>query len=416
MPWIFRSKKEKSNRFLPPGFHTQFMTSAVIIDGMRSPFGNFGGFLRDISPADLAAHVVQGAIQRSGLPYKEIKEIIIGNVLQTNGQSAYLARHAGLKAGMDMRVPALTVNRLCGSGLEAVSIAAANILLGHTKTAVAGGVEVMSQVPHATQAIRRGVKMGNLELEDMLTNGLFDGMAGVAMGGTAENLALDYQISREKQDEWALISQTRAEQAREAGYFAEEIAPLEVSDGREMVDFTDDEFIKGAAVKDKLPRLKPAFQKEGTVTPGNSSGINDGASAMVVTSEDYAKENSLKPLARIKSWATAGCRPDRMGLGPAFAIPLALERAGIAAEDVDLYEINEAFAAQFLAVKEELDLDPDRTNVNGGAIALGHPLGASGNRVLLTLIRELQRRKKSIGVASLCIGGGQGIAMVVEAM
>jgi len=258
--------------------------------------------------------------------------------------------------------------------------------------------------------------MGNLELEDMLTNGLFDGMAGVAMGGTAENLAVDYEISREAQDEWALISQTRAEKAREDGYFAEEIAPLEVSDGREMVDFTDDEFIKGAAVKDKLPRLKPAFKKEGTVTPGNASGINDGASAMVVTSEDYAKDNGLKPLARIKSWATAGCRPDRMGLGPAFAIPIALERAGIAAEDVDLYEINEAFAAQFLAVKQELDLDPDRTNVNGGAIALGHPLGASGNRVLLTLIRELQRRKKSIGVASLCIGGGQGIAMVVEAM
>ena len=181
-------------------------------------------------------------------------------------------------------------------------------------------------------------------------------------------------------------------------------------------EITDDEFIKGAAVKDKLPRLKPAFKKEGTVTPGNASGINDGASAMVVTSEDYAKDNGLKPLARIKSWATAGCRPDRMGLGPAFAIPIALERAGIAAEDVDLYEINEAFAAQFLAVKQELDLDPDRTNVNGGAIALGHPLGASGNRVLLTLIRELQRRKKSIGVASLCIGGGQGIAMVVEAM
>lgn len=392
------------------------MTSAVIIDGMRSPFGNFGGFLRDISPADLAAHVVQGAIQRAGLPAKEIQEIVLGNVLQTDGQSAYVARHAALKAGMDMRVPALTVNRLCGSGLESVAIAAMNILLGHTRASVAGGVESMSRVPHTTQAIRRGVKMGNLELEDMLTNGLFDGMAGVPMGGTAENLAVDYSISREKQDEWALVSQTRAEKAREAGYFAEEIAPLEVFDGREAVDFTDDEFIKGAAVKDKLPRLKPAFKKDGTVTPGNASGINDGASAVIVTSEAYARDQGLKPMARIRSWASAGCRPDRMGLGPVFAIPMALERAGLTPADVDLYEINEAFAAQFLAVQEELNLDPDITNVNGGAIALGHPLGASGNRVLLTLMRELQRRKKSIGVASLCIGGGQGIAMVIEAM
>ena len=392
------------------------MTSAVIIDGMRSPFGNFGGFLRDITPADLAAHVVQAVIRRAGLPARELQEIVLGNVLQTDGQSAYVARHAALKAGMDMRVPALTVNRLCGSGLESVVIAASNILLGHTQTAVAGGVETMSRVPHTTQAIRRGVKMGNLELEDMLTNGLFDSMAGVAMGGTAENLAVDYSISREKQDEWALISQTRAEKAREAGYFAEEIAPLEVFDGREAVDFTDDEFIKGAAVKDKLPRLKPAFKKDGTVTPGNASGINDGASAVIVTSEEFASSHSLKPMARIRGWASAGCRPDRMGLGPVFAIPVALERAGLKKEDVDLFEINEAFAAQFLAVQEEMDLDPEKTNVNGGAIALGHPLGASGNRVLLTLMRELQRRKKSIGVASLCIGGGQGIAMVVEAM
>ena len=392
------------------------MTSAVILDGIRSPFGNFGGFLRDITPADLAAHVIQGAIQRCGIPGKEIQEVIVGNVLQTNGQAAYLARHAAIKAGVDVRVPALTVNRLCGSGLESVAIAAANIQLGYSSAAVAGGVEVMSRVPHITQSIRRGVKMGNLELEDMLTNGLFDSMAGVAMGGTAENLALDYEISREAQDEWALISQTRAEKAREAGYFAEEIAPLEVFNGREPVDFTDDEFIKGAASGKKLPSLNPAFKKDGTVTAGNSSGINDGASAVLVASEEFAQKNGLRPLARIRGWASAGCRPDRMGLGPVFAIPQALQRAGLSQSDVDLFEINEAFAAQFLAVQQELDLDKEKTNVNGGAIALGHPLGASGNRVLLTLIRELQRRKKSIGVASLCIGGGQGIAMVVEAL
>lgn len=387
------------------------MEQPVILDGMRTPFGNFGGSLRDFKPSELTAHTISSAMNRCGVDANQIQHVFVGNVLQTGGEDGYVARHAALRAGINLRTPALTVNRLCGSGLEAVVQSAQTIMLGHADVCVAAGVELMSRLPHVSR-IRQGGGLGHVQLEDTILAGLYDTVGGASMGETAENLALDFSITREEQDEWAFISQSRAEKAKEAGILAEEIVPVEVFDG----DFVDDEFIRGAKSQNKLPQLKPAFKKDGTVTAGNASGINDGASAMLVSSESHAKKNGLKPLAKIRSWASAGCRPERMGLGPVYAIPIALERAGLTLDQMELIEINEAFAAQFLAVQKELKLNKDITNVNGGAIAIGHPLGASGNRVLLTLIREMHRRRVQYGLASLCIGGGQGIAMVVERM
>lgn len=385
------------------------MEQPVILDGMRTPFGNFGGSLQDFKPSELSAHTISAAMNRCNIDANQIQHVFVGNVLQSGGEDGYLARHAALRAGINLRTPALTVNRLCGSGLEAVIQAAQTIMLGHGDVCVAAGVEVMSRLPHVSRVRGRSV-LGHIEMEDTVLAGLYDTVGGASMGETAENLALDYDISREKQDEWAYISQERAEKAKEAGLLAEEIVPVEVFEG----DFVDDEFIRGAKSKNKLPQLRPAFKKDGTVTAGNASGINDGASAMLVASESYAKKQGLKPLAKIKSYATAGCRPERMGLGPVYAIPIALERAGLELNQIDLIEVNEAFAAQFLAVQQELELNREITNVNGGAIAIGHPLGASGNRVLLTLVREMHRRRVRYGLASLCIGGGQGIAMIVE--
>jgi acetyl-CoA C-acetyltransferase len=344
----------------------------------------------------------------------DIGETIFGNVVPAGKDAIYLARHIGLKSGLKIETPALTINRLCGSGMESIILAAKKIYLNETNVVLAGGSESMSQAPYVVRNARWGVKYGPTEFEDSLSQGLTDIYVELPMGMTAENLAEQYKIIREEQDDWAAISQERAEEATNSGKLKEEITPVTIP-GKTPIVFEKDEFIRGkATTKEKLSALKPAFKKEGTVTAGNSSGINDGAGAVIVTSESYAKSINKKPLAIIKSYGHSGCDPAKMGIGPALAIPRALASAGLKLSDIGLVEVNEAFAAQYLAVQKELGLDPKITNVNGGAIAIGHPLGASGTRVTLTLAYEMRRRSVKYGIASLCIGGGQGIAIILE--
>jgi acetyl-CoA C-acetyltransferase len=390
------------------------MAVAFILDGLRTPFGNFGGAFKDLHPTELGRIVTGGLLKKTGTPPDAIAEVFFGNVLPADSSSIYLARHIALGAGLPVETPALTVNRLCGSGMEAVVQAAQGILLGRFDLALAGGVESMSSAPYLATGARWGNRLGTSSLEDALLEGLTDRHVNLPMGCTAENLAADFEISREAQDEYAARSQTLTEAARDAGRLAAEILPVSVPARKADVLVEHDEFIRGKAGSAGLAKLRPAFQNDGTVTAGNASGINDGASVTLIASKEAAGRSGLRPLAKIAGFGVAGCAPDRMGIGPAFAIPRALNMAGLELKDMDLIEINEAFAAQYLAVEKTLGLDRERTNVNGGAIALGHPLGASGNRVLLTLCKELERRGGRYGVASLCIGGGQGIAMVVE--
>lgn len=387
---------------------------ALIIGGARTGFGSFGGSLKDFEADELGCLVTKEALIRTGVKPEQVQEIFFGNVIQTGSAAIYLARHIGLKAGLPIASPALTVNRLCGSGMEAIVQAAMAVETGRADCLAAGGVEVMSQAPYISGAIRWGKKMGNIDMIDSLAAGLTDRYVGMAMGETAEKLSEIYKISREEQDDWALLSQKRAEDAQKSGRLREEIVPVEIKSRKGTVSFERDEFIKGEEGSAGLRTLPPVFKKDGTVTAANASGINDGASAVIVGSEKFARENGLKPLAKILGYASTGCAPDQMGIGPAHAIPVALKRAGLTLEQMDLIEINEAFAAQFLAVKKALSLDEKKTNVNGGAVAIGHPLGASGNRIALTLALELKKRDAKYGVASLCIGGGQGIAMVLE--
>ncbi|TGN19139.1 acetyl-CoA C-acetyltransferase [Leptospira idonii] len=389
------------------------MEQVCIVGGIRTAFGNFGGSLKDFSAVDLGVEVSKAALQRTGIDPSLIEESIFGNVIPTGKDGIYLARHIGLKSGVPISAPALTLNRLCGSGMESVIQAAKKVLLGEAHTVLAGGVESMSNAPYVVRNARFGVRYGNSEFEDSLAQGLTDIYVELPMGMTAENLSDQYKISREEQDEWASVSQERAEAATNNGTLKDEILPITVG-GKNPVVFEKDEFVKGKANSGKLAGLKPAFKKDGTVTAGNASGINDGASALIVASLSQAKKLGKEPLALVKGWGHAGCDPAKMGIGPAVAIPLALQKAGLTLKDVGLVEVNEAFAAQYLAVQKELGLDPKITNVNGGAIAIGHPLGASGNRVTLTLALEMRRRGVKYGVASLCIGGGQGIAIVLE--
>ncbi len=386
----------------------------VIVDGIRSPFGNFGGALKEMSPVSLGTKVLKGLLEKVKLDPAEIDDIIIGNVIQTEPDSIYLARHVGLNAGMKASVPALTVNRLCGSGMEAVIQGYYSILTGRSKTVIAGGVENMSRSPYLVMGARWGNRLGNNELVDMLHTGLTDAYVNMSMGLTAENLATEYKIAREAQDEWARRSQSRAEAARNNGILAEEILPMRVRTDKGRGEIKEDETIRGTAVSEKIAQLPPAFRSDGTVTAGNSSGLNDGASMLLMMDEDTAKAKGLKPLARVRGFGITGCDPKLMGLGPVHAIPMALKMAGLELKDMGLIEVNEAFAAQILAVVQDLNLNPEITNVNGGAIAIGHPLGASGNRLLLTMAKEMKRRNTEFGVASLCIGGGQGIATVIE--
>ncbi|MDQ0341115.1 acetyl-CoA acetyltransferase family protein [Caldalkalibacillus uzonensis] len=390
--------------------------TVYIVDGARTPFGQMGGSLRSISATDLGVISAKEAIHRAQVNANDIDNVVYGNVIHSSRNAAYLARHIALKAGIQQSTPALTINRLCGSGLQSVISAAQCIMLGESQLALAGGAENMSMSPFANFKIRfEAQKMGPLQYEDMLLSTLTDEFCGIGMGTTAENLAEKYDITREEQDEYALLSQQRTDQARLNGELQDEIVPVEIlnKDGT-MSYVIEDEHPKPHTTMEKLAQLKPVFKIGGTVTAGNSSGINDGAASIVLANESYLSKIGKEPLAKIVSWGVAGVDPAYMGIGPVPAIQLALSRAGLSLEDIDLIEVNEAFAAQYLAVERELNLDRNRTNTNGGAIALGHPVGASGTRILLTLAYQLRRRKLKYGVASLCIGGGQGIAIVIE--
>ncbi len=355
-------------------------------------------------------------MERSGVPPEKIDHVIFGNVMHTSADAIYGARHVGLKAGCRQDVPALTVNRLCGSGLQAIISAAQQILLGEADYVLAGGMENMSQSPHVVRGARWGLALGQAKLEDALWEGLTDSYNGLPMAITAENLATRYEVTRAESDEFSLRSQRGAAAALKDGFFAEEIAPVEVRGPKGSTALVDkDEGPRPGVTIDQLAKLPPRFKKDGVVTPGNASGITDGAAAVVLTSADRAEKDGLRPLGRIVSWGVVGVDPDVMGIGPAFAIPAALQRSGLSLGDLDLVEINEAFAPQVLACVQALELDPQRLNPNGGAIALGHPLGASGARLVYTLLHELRRSNKKHGVASACIGGGQGIAGIVEA-
>ena len=385
-----------------------------ILGGKRTPMGEYVGALKNISAIDLAAIASRAALNVTGVAATEIDHTIIGNALQTSADAIYGARHVALKAGVPVDRPALTVNRLCGSGIQSIISGAHMIMLGEANAALVGGMESMSQAPHVIRGARSGFALGEGKLEDSLMVALLDSYCNTPMAGTAENLAHKYEISREEQDRYALRSQQEARRALDAGYFAEEIVPVEVKTRKESFIFEADDHARPNTTLEGLAKLRPAFSKDGSVTAGNASGIVDGAAALVIAGEEYVNSRDLKPLGRIVSWAYAGVEPEIMGIGPVPATRQALENASLKLSDIDLIEVNEAFAAQYLAVEKELGLDRSRTNVNGGAIALGHPLGATGTRLVITLLNELHRRGGRYGLATACIGGGQGIAIIVE--
>ena len=389
--------------------------TTYIIDGARTAFGTFGGSLKDVSDIDLGVTATKEAIERSGIPASDIDEIVFGNVIQTSVSSAYLARHIGLKSGMIESSSALTLNRLCGSGLQSIINGAQSIALGDARVIVAGGTENMSLAPHVLRGTRFGSPNKAPVVDDMLFGSLIDQYTGCGMGMTAENLSEKLNITREEQDEFAVQSQEKASKARDSGRFKEEIVPIVIKGkkGQEIVVMTDEHIKEGATIEG-LGKLKPAFKKDGTVTPGNASGINDGAAAVILASEDYVNEHDLKPLAKIVSWGIAGVDPKIMGIGPVPASKKALEKAGLSIDEIGLFELNEAFAAQSLSVIKELGIDKEKVNVNGGAVALGHPLGASGTRITYSLALEMKKRNVQYGLATLCIGGGQGIAIILE--
>ncbi len=389
------------------------MSDVVILGGARTPFGTFGGALKDIPAIQLGAIAAGGALAHSGVAATDVDNVVFGNVLQTSTDALYMARHVGLKAGVPQEAPGLTVNRLCGSGLQAVVSAAQSIRLGESKVALAGGAENMSQAPLALYSARWGVRFGAApDLQDTLWAALLDPHCGCTMAITAENLAKEFAISRAACDEFACRSQQAAAAARAAGRLAREIVPVPAG----KITVTQDEHIRADVTLEALAALKARFVEGGVVTPGNASGINDGAAALILAGARQAEHLGIKPIGRIVAWGVAGVDPRVMGIGPVPASRLALDRAGLAIEDMDLVEINEAFAPQYLAVEKALRLDRRKTNVNGGAIALGHPLGASGARLALTLLTELRERGGRYGLASLCIGGGQGIAVIFEAL
>jgi len=386
----------------------------VIVDGARTPMAEYNGLFSDVSAIDLGVVAAKEALARSGTDPAEVDHVIFGNALQTSGDAIYGARHVGLKAGVPKEVPALTVNRLCGSGFESIIQGAHRILLGEATTVLAGGMENMSQAPHVIRGARRGLRLGQGQLEDSLMVALYDSWCGLYMAQTSDRVAAKYGISREEQDEYALSSHRRAAAAWEACRLSEEVVGVDVKSGRKSVRVEKDDHLRPDTTIEALAKLPPSFGKDGQVTAGNASGIVDGAAAVVVTTAANAERKGRKPLGRLLSWGVVGCEPELMGLGPAPAARIALERAGLSREDIDLWEINEAFAGQILGVVRELGLDVAKLNVNGGAIALGHPLAATGTRLTLTLLRELRRRGGRYGVAAACIGGGQGIAVVLE--
>lgn len=390
------------------------MREVVIVSAVRTAVGSFGGALKNTSAVDLGAAVIKEAMNRINLKPELIDEVVMGNVLQAGlGQNP--ARQASVKAGIPYEVPSFTINKVCGSGLRSVSLAFQMILSGYTDVVVAGGMENMSMAPYLLSGARWGQRMGNGVMEDeMLKDGLWDAFNNYHMGITAENIAERWGITREMQDEFALSSQSKAEKAIKEGKFKDEIVPLTIKNKKGDIIFEQDEFPRFGTKLEVLSKLKPAFKKDGTVTAGNASGINDGAAAFIIMSSEKAKSLGLKPLVKIVSFGSKGLDPAIMGYGPVASTREALQRAGLTVEDLDLIEANEAFAAQSLAVAKDLKFDMSKVNVNGGAIALGHPVGASGARILVTLIYEMMKRDSKRGLATLCIGGGQGTALVIE--
>ena len=391
------------------------MREVVIVSAARTPIGSFGGSLKGVPTRKLGAIAIKGAVERAGIKPEMVDEVIMGAVLQgALGQN--VARQMTLDAGLPIETPAMTINKVCGSGLRAVELAAQIIKAGDADVIVAGGAENMSATAYAVPAGRWGARMNNTQMVDMMVNdGLWDAFNGYHMGITAENVAEQWGITREELDEFSVISQNRAEAAIKAGKFKDEIVPVEIPQKKgDPIIFDTDEFPKFGTTMDKVAKLKPAFKKDGIVTAANASGINDAGAAVVVMSKEKADELGIKPLCTIKSYASAGVDPSIMGVGPIPASQKALAKAGLTIEDIDLVEANEAFAAQSLAVRKDLNLDPEKTNVNGGAIAIGHPIGASGCRILITLIYEMMKRDSKYGLATLCIGGGMGTALIVE--
>jgi len=390
-------------------------TTIVVVAGQRTPFGAFGGGLKDVGATQLSVAAGKAALEQAKVPASDIGHVVLGNVVQSGADAAYVPRHVGLHLGVPVNVGALGLNRLCGSGFQAWVTAAEMILSGEANVILAGGVEQMSQIPYVLRGARfEGFRMGNAPVEDYMTSALTDAYANMPMAITAENLAAKYEISREQCDEYSLLSQKRFEAAREKGYFAQEMTSVTVTTRKGDVVISKDEHPKPDVAADKVKAMKALFKKDGTVTAATASGIVDGAAMSVLMTEAEAKKRGLKPLAKIISWASVGCDPTIMGIGPAGAIRQALDRAKMKLEQMDLVEVNEAFAAQYLAVEKELGLDRNKTNVNGGAIAVGHPLAASGTRIMNHLVYELQRRSAKYAVGSACIGGGQGIAIIIE--
>ena len=392
----------------------------VILGGARTPMAEYVGtpgfgLLGDLSAIELGAIATRAALERTGVKPEQVDQVFVGNALQTSNDAIYGARHVALKAGIPLEVPALTVNRLCGSGIQSVISACHAMLAEEARLCLAGGMESMSQAPFVVHGLRKGVRFGtNPKLEDLLFAALYDPFCKSLMAQTAENVARKWEIPRAEQDEFALRSHKLGAAAVAAGKFAAEIVPITVGKGKRERVVDSDDHIKPDTSLEALSKLRAAFGEDGTVTAGNASGIVDGAASLVVTTSEHAKANGLAPKVRIRSWAVTAVPPEIMGIGPVSAIQKAAERADMSVDDIDLFEINEAFSAQYLGVEKDLGLDRDRVNVNGGAIALGHPLGATGSRLLLTLVREMEDSGKSLGCASACIGGGQGIAMILE--
>jgi acetyl-CoA acyltransferase 2 len=392
------------------------MKDVLILGGARTAMAEYNGALARLTEIELGAIAARGALEKTGVVPAAIDHVVFGNALQTSGNAIYGARHVGLKAGVPVEVPALTVNRICGSGIQSVVTAAQLVRLDEAGTVLAGGMESMSQAPHVIRGLRSGLRLGEGQLEDALMVALMDSYCGFYMANTAENLAREMNISREQQDLYAIRSQQAADAAFKAGKLADEIVPVEVKSKKGRTLVTEDDHRRPETTLAQLAALPTAFGKDGFVTAGNASGIVDGGAAVVVASADVAKKSGRTPLGRIVGWDVVGVEPRIMGIGPAPAIKRLLGRAGLALREIDLFEINEAFAAQYLAVEKTLELDRERVNVNGGAIALGHPLGATGTRLILTVLHELRRRSGRYAVASACIGGGQGIAILLEAV
>jgi len=390
------------------------MENVFIVGGARTPMTDYSGALKDVSALELGAIAARAAFARTGVKPEWIEHAVVGNVMQTSADAIYGARHVALKAGVPIEVPALTVNRLCGSGIQAAVSGAQMIQLGEADIVLSGGIESMSQAPHVLRGLRNGLRLNQGKLEDSLYEALLDPYCGLFMAQTAEKCAAKYNISRDEQDAYALRSQQAASRAWAAGTFKDEVTPVEIKSRKGVTVVDKDDHLRPDTTLEGLAKLPAAFSKDGSVTAGNASGIVDGGAALILASQKAVKDKSLKPLGRLVAWGIVGVEPSLMGMGPAPATRKALAKAGLTLSDIDLIEVNEAFAGQYLAVEKELGLDREKTNVNGGAIALGHPLGMTGTRLLLTLLLELGRRGRRYGLATACIGGGQGIAAIVE--